>query len=176
MYLQVEMPANVVIPPAELHEKGLMLQRSIILHLLEDISSRKATKDHGYFLAVTTLKSIGEGKVRELAGDVLFPVVFSCITFKPFKGEILQGVVVQILKHGAFLKCGPIESIFLSAQTMRDYHFVPGDDPMFLNEKQSKIEKQGVVRFRVLGLKWMESDREFQLLATLAGDFLGPIL
>eukprot|EP00262_Sarcandra_glabra_P007931 TRINITY_DN21060_c0_g1_i1.p1 TRINITY_DN21060_c0_g1~~TRINITY_DN21060_c0_g1_i1.p1 ORF type:complete len:177 (+),score=21.41 TRINITY_DN21060_c0_g1_i1:177-707(+) len=175
MFLEIEMPWNVVVPPERLDEKGLMLQRAIILQLLEDISNRKATKDHGYFVAVTALKSIGDGKVRELTGDVLFPIVFKCVNFKPFKGEILQGVVDRILKHGVFLKCGPIENIFLSAQTMADYRFVPGDNPMFLNDKSSKIEKDGVVRFRVLGLKWLEFDRVFQLLASLAGDFLGPV-
>lgn len=175
MYLEIEIPGNVVISPEDLHGEGLMLQKAIILRLLEDISKRKATKEHGYFLAVTTLNQIGDGKVREMTGDVLFPVVFSCIAFKPFKGEILQGVVDRILKHGVFLKCGPIENIFLSKQTMKDYDFIAGENPMFMNNKLSKLEKNAVVRFRVLGLKWMESDREFQMLATLAGDFLGPI-
>ncbi|KAL5988966.1 hypothetical protein ACLOJK_027068 [Asimina triloba] len=169
------MTANVVIPPAELHEKGRMLQRSIILHLLEDIAYRKATKEHGYFLAVTSLNSVAEGKVRELTGEVVFTVVFNCITFKPFKGEILKGSVEGILKHGVFMKCGPIQNIFLSASTMGDYRFVPGEEPVFTSEKLSKIEKQVVVRFRVLGLKWLETQREFQMLATLAGDYLGPI-
>ncbi|XP_077248072.1 RNA polymerase Rpb7-like, N-terminal domain-containing protein [Tasmannia lanceolata] len=175
MYLEIEMNSHVLIPPEELHEEGLMLQRAIMIHLLDDIAKKKATKDHGYFLAVTTLNSIGEGKVRELTGDVLFPVSFNCITFKPFKGEVLQGVVEKILKHGVLLKCGPIETIFLSNKTMKDYKFVPGENPMFLSENHSKLEKNEVVRFMVLGWKWVESEREFQLLATLEGDFLGPI-
>ncbi|RWR88880.1 DNA-directed RNA polymerase V subunit 7 [Cinnamomum micranthum f. kanehirae] len=175
MYLENEIPGNVVISPEDLHEEGLKLQKAIILRLLDDISKRKATKEHGYFLAVTTLNHIGDGKVREMSGDVLFPVVFSCITFKPFKGEILLGVVDRILKHGVFLNCGPIENIFLSKQTMKDYDFIAGENPMFMNNKLSKLEKNAVVRFRVLGLKWNESDRVFQMLATLAGDFLGPI-
>ncbi|KAJ4969290.1 hypothetical protein NE237_015991 [Protea cynaroides] len=175
MYLEVKMNWNVVISPENLDGKGLMLQRAIILRLLEDFSTKKATKDHGYFLALTTLDRIGEGKVRQESGDVLFPVGFSCITFKPFKGEVLQGVVVRVMKPGVFFRCGPIEQVFLSSMKMPDYRFVPGENPFFQNDKQSKIEKDVVVRFMVLGTKWAEADREFQMVVTLEGDFLGPI-
>ncbi|XP_043721058.1 DNA-directed RNA polymerase V subunit 7-like [Telopea speciosissima] len=175
MYLEVKLNWNVLISPEHLDGKGLMLQRSIILRLLEDFATRKATKDHGYFLALTTLDRIGEGKVRQDSGDVLFPVQFSCITFKPFKAEILQGFVTRIMKQGVFLSSGPIGQIFLSSTKMPDYRYVPGENPFFLNDKQSKIEKDVKVRFMVLGTKWAEADREFQMVVTLEGDFLGPI-
>ncbi|XP_072978983.1 DNA-directed RNA polymerase V subunit 7-like [Typha angustifolia] len=175
VFLEVEIPWNVLVSPDQLSPKGLLLQKAIILRLLEDIANRKASKEHGYYAAVTALKSIGEGKVRELTGDVFFPVTFSCITQKPTKGEILIGSVDKILKHGVFLKSGPMESIFLSEKLMKDYKYVAGENPTFLNDKHSKLEKDTRVRFKVLGLKWLETDRQFQVLATLAGDFLGPI-
>ncbi|XP_010274179.1 PREDICTED: DNA-directed RNA polymerase V subunit 7-like [Nelumbo nucifera] len=175
MYLKAQLSWNVLIPPENLDHEGLMLQRSIILGLLEEFANKKATKDHGYFIAVTTLVSIGKGKVRQESGNVLFPVVFSCITFKPFKGEVLQGVVDRVLKQGVFLKCGPIGKVFLSEHKLPDYHYVPGENPVFLNDKHSKIEKSSVVRFMVLGTRWAETDREFEMVGTLEGDFLGPI-
>ncbi|RRT82500.1 hypothetical protein B296_00013153 [Ensete ventricosum] len=124
---------------------------------MDDIANRKASKEHGYYVAVTTLNSIGEGKVRELSGDVLFPVIFSCITQKPAKGEILVGTVDKILKQGVFLKSGPISSIFLSEKMMRDYKYVGGENPMFLNDKHAKLEKDTMVRFKVelKGLSWL---------------------
>lgn len=175
MYLKVQLPWNVIIPAEHLDVKGLMLQRSIIVRLLEDFASKKATKDLGYLLAVTTLENIGEGKVRQHTGDVLFPVVFSGITFKIFRGEILEGVVHKVLKHGVFMRCGPIEHIYLSYMKMPDYRYVPGENPVFLNEKMSKIEKDAVVRFIVIGTKWLEAEREFQALVSLEGDYLGPV-
>jgi DNA-directed RNA polymerase-4/5 subunit 7 len=39
----------------------------------------------------------------------------------------------------------------------------------------SKLEKDTAARFKVMGFRWMEADRQFQLLATIAGDFLGPL-
>ncbi|CAK9136682.1 unnamed protein product [Ilex paraguariensis] len=175
MFLKVQLPWNIIIPAENLDAKGLMLQRAIIIRLMDEFSIKKATKDLGYFLAVTTLESIGEGKVRQNSGDVLFPVVFSCITFRIYRGEILEGVVHKILKHGVFLRCGPIENIYLSNKKMPGYEYVPGENPIFMNEKMPKIEKDVVVRFIVIGEKYIEAQREFQAVVSLEGDFLGPV-
>ncbi|KAJ0035601.1 DNA-directed RNA polymerase V subunit 7 [Pistacia vera] len=175
MFLKVKLPWNVVIPAEKLDANGLMLHKSIVLRLLDDFACKKATKDLGYYLAVTTLVSIGEGKIRSNTGEVLFPVVFSGITFKIYRGEILEGIVHKVLKHGVFLKCGPIESIYLSSAKMPDYKYVQGENPVFLNDKHSKIEKNVSVRFIVIGTKWLEAEREFQALVSLEGDYLGPV-
>ncbi|KAK0607457.1 hypothetical protein LWI29_015389 [Acer saccharum] len=175
MFLKVQLPWNIIIPAESLESNGLMLQRSMILRLLDDFASKKASKELGYYLAVTTLDKIGEGKVRQNTGDVLFPVRFSGITFKIFRGEIIEGVVHKVLKHGVFLRCGPIENIYLSNMKMPDYRYVPGEDPEFMNDKLSKIKKDVVVRVIVLGTKWLEAEREFQALVSLEGDYLGPV-
>ncbi|KAF7837529.1 DNA-directed RNA polymerase V subunit 7-like [Senna tora] len=175
MFLKVQLPWNVILAPESLEAEGLMLQRSIIIRLLDDFAVKKATKDLGYYLAVTTLERIGEGKVRQHTGDVLFPVVFSALTFKIYRGEVLEGVVHKVLKHGVFLRCGPLESLYLSNLKMPDYHYVPGENPYFMNDKNSKIGKDVVVRFVVIGTKWLEADREFQALVSLEGDYLGPV-
>ncbi|KAI3756771.1 hypothetical protein L1987_56594 [Smallanthus sonchifolius] len=86
MFLKVQLNWNVVIPAENIDIKGLMLQKAILVRLLDDFCAKKATKDLGYLLAVTTLDKIGEGKVREHSGDVLFPVTFTCLSFKNRKG------------------------------------------------------------------------------------------
>ena len=39
---------------------------------------RKSSNEHGFFVAVTSLSKIGEGRIQDLTGDVLFPVTFKC--------------------------------------------------------------------------------------------------
>ncbi|XP_009622173.4 DNA-directed RNA polymerase V subunit 7 [Nicotiana tabacum] len=175
MYLKSRLSWNVIIPAENLDIEGLMLQKAIVVRLLEDFASKKATKNLGYFIAVTTMEKIGEGKVRQHTGDVLFPVDFSCITFNIFRGEILEGVVHKILKHGVFLRCGPTDKIYLSHQKMSDYKYVPGENPIFMNEKMSRIERDTVVRFIVVGARYVEAEKEFQAVVSLEGDYLGPI-
>ncbi|XP_060671398.1 DNA-directed RNA polymerase V subunit 7 [Ziziphus jujuba] len=170
MFLKVQLPWNVVIPAENLDAKGLMLQKAIVIRLMDEFATKKATKDLGYFLAVTTLDKVGEGKVRQNTGDVMFPVVFSGITFKLYRGEILEGVVHKVFKHGVLLRCGPVENIcrIINICLRRINAF-------FLNDMPSKIEKDVVVRFIVIGTKWLEADREFQALVSLDGDYLGLI-
>lgn len=176
MYLKVQLDWNVVIPAENLDIKGLMLQKAILVRLLDNFAAKKATKDLGYLVAVTTLNKIGEGKVREHSGDVLFPVSFTCLSFKVFRGEVIEGVVHKILKHGVFLRCGPIENLYLSNQKMSDYQYQFADNPCFLSLKTgSRIEKDVTVRCIVIGVKYMEAQKEFQAVVGLEGDYLGPI-
>ncbi|GJS10020.1 DNA-directed RNA polymerase V subunit 7-like protein [Tanacetum coccineum] len=145
---------NVVIPTENLDIKGLMLQKVILVCLLDDFSEKKATKALGYLLVVTTLDKIDKGKVREHSGDVLFPLSFTCLSFKVFRGEVIEGVVHKILKHRVFLRSGPIENIYLSNQKMTDYQYQIAESLCFLNIKTgSRIEKDVTVRYIVIGVK-----------------------
>ncbi|KAI3469688.1 hypothetical protein Pfo_026351 [Paulownia fortunei] len=175
MFLRSQLSWNVVIPAENLDAEGLMLQKAILIRLLDDFAAKKASKDIGYFLAITTLDRIGEGIVRQHSGDLLFPVDFSCITFKMFPGEVLEGVVHKILKHGVFLRCGPAEKVYISHHKMADYQYVPGENPFFRNGKSSIIEKGTLVRFLVLAEKYDEAEKDFRAVVSLEGDFLGPI-
>ncbi|KAH7522189.1 hypothetical protein FEM48_Zijuj07G0112000 [Ziziphus jujuba var. spinosa] len=154
MFLKAQFTWNVAIPAETLSVEEQVLQKAIFIHLLDDFATKKATKDHEYFLAVTTLDKIGKGKVRQNAGELLFPVDFSAITFKVFKGEIIEGIVNK---------------------KMQDYKYIAGENPFVLSNKSSKIEKDVVVRCVVLGTKWAEADREFSMLVSMDGDRLGPV-
>lgn len=175
MFLRSQLSWNVVVPAENLDAEGLVLQKAILIRLLDDFAAKKASKDIGYFVAITTLDRIGEGIVRQHTGDLLFPVDFSCITFKMFPGEILEGVVHKILKHGVFLRCGPAEKVYISHHKMADYQYVPGENPFFRNDKSSKIEKGTLVRFMVLAEKYDEAEKDFRAVVSLEGDYLGPI-
>ncbi|KAG5236309.1 hypothetical protein OIU76_011134 [Salix suchowensis] len=179
MFGDVEVCSTVRIIAENLDRNGLAPQRSIITHLLKDLLNMKASKDHGYFLAVTSLKSIGKGEVVNKSGEVLFDVEFNCRTFMPMKGEILQGVVHRTFRHGVLLRCGPVKYIFLSARKMPSYQYISEENPVFLNDELARIENNVVVRFSVLDVRWIEKmwdmRRDFMMLASLVGDSLGPI-
>ena len=163
------------------YPRGLIMTR-----LLEDLLSERVSKDHGYYLGVTSLQQICKGEIVEESGDVSFPVVFKCRTFLPCEGEILQGVVYQVLNLGVLLRCGPIKYAYLSALKMPGYRYVssrkklgPGRNRRFVSEEHGTIENGVVVCFTVLAVRWEDEigpvKNEFQMLVSLEGDFLGPI-
>lgn len=172
--MKVKLPWNVMIPAEDMDMKGL-LQRSILIRLLDDFASKKATKDLGYLVALKDLEEIGEGRIRENNGEVVFPVVFTGVTFKIFKEEILNGVVHKVFKSGVLLRSGPCETVYLSNLKMPGYEYIPGEDPVFVNQNLSRIQIGSTVRFVVLAVDWREAEKDFIVLASLVGDYLGPV-
>ncbi|KAF8088974.1 hypothetical protein N665_0522s0003 [Sinapis alba] len=174
MFIKVKLPWNVMIPAEAMDPNGLMIQRAVLIRLLDAFASKKATKDLGYFIALKNLEEVGEGRIRETTGEIVFPVVFSGITFKMFKGEIVHGVVHKVHKSGVFLRCGPCENVYLSQYKMPGYDYVAQGNPLFMNHDMSRIQIGSTVRVIVLDIQWKEAEKEFIALASLEGNNLGP--
>ncbi|XP_078436655.1 DNA-directed RNA polymerase V subunit 7-like [Wolffia australiana] len=178
VFLEAKLSWAVSVQPEDLHAEALKLRQAIVLRLLEQFAAKKALPEEGYLVALTTIESIGDGKITDLAGGAaVFSVDFKCITFKPLSGEIMVGIVKKVLFAGVLMAAGPLEEVFLSVKVMGgDYEYAGGDEPFFMGRKNSFRMRMGTrVRFKVLGFRWMEVERGFQVLASLAGDFLGPL-
>jgi len=63
--------------------------KTVIFRLIEDFATRKSSNEHEFFIAVTSLKTIGEESIRDLTGDIPFPITFKCPVQRLSKGEIL---------------------------------------------------------------------------------------
>ncbi|KAL3649069.1 hypothetical protein CASFOL_005472 [Castilleja foliolosa] len=180
MFLKTQLSWTVSVPASNLDSEGSNLQKAILTRLLDDFATKKASRDIGYFLAVTTLDHIGQGIVSQYSGDIQFPVDFTCVTFKMFVGEILHGVIHKVMKNGVFLRCGPAEKVYLSRQKMAGYEFVPGETPCFKKNVEdeggkSRIENGTTLRFSVIAEKYDETEKDFKAVVGLEGDCLGPI-
>ena len=66
---------------------------------MEDFVSRKPSDEHGFFIVVTSLNKNGEGKIRDLTGDVLFPMTFKCPMQRLSKDKILEEAMTQFFIH-----------------------------------------------------------------------------
>lgn len=101
MFFEVEMRRLVVVEPQELGGH-LHSQRAMLRRLLQDIESVGASEEHGYFVAVTTLEEVSEGKVRSGTGSVVFSVNFKCIVFRLVKNEVVEAEVTEVMSTGIF--------------------------------------------------------------------------
>eukprot|EP00250_Pteridium_aquilinum_P012062 c20487_g1_i1 orf=363-899(-) len=177
MFFEISMQRLVVLQPQKLH-KGVYLTMALLTQLCEEVKNLKCSEDHGYYVTPTTIGSVQEGKVRSNTGAVVFPVAFKCIVFKPFKREILDGEVKKIVRRGCFISCGPLEEIFLHEEMMGGCVFHQNestDSSFFKHEEGFEIRVGSHLRFRLLGLKWVEEQRTFKALGTINGHFLGCI-
>ncbi|THF95067.1 hypothetical protein TEA_000162 [Camellia sinensis var. sinensis] len=180
MFREMEIRGRVAIPTKSLDRNGVVPQSSVVTGLLKELLLIKSTEEHGYFLAITELKSIGNGEFEDESGDVLFSVAFHCRTFLPVNGEIMLGVVHKIHRRGVFLRCGPMKYIYLSAQKMPNFYYAQWKTrEIFINDDHSRIENDVVIRFVVFAVRWRKKhwdiERDFMILASLEGDCLGPV-
>ena len=100
MFFEVEMRRMVVVEPRELGD-AMHTKRAMIRRLLTDVDAERCNEEHGYFVAVTTLDDVSEGKVRTSTGAVVFWVSFKCIVFKPIRNEVIDAEVTDVM-HGGF--------------------------------------------------------------------------
>ncbi|GFY84994.1 hypothetical protein Acr_03g0017680 [Actinidia rufa] len=180
MFHEMEVRGRVAISTKSLDSNGVVSQSSVVARLLKELLLLKSTEEHGYFLVVTKLKSIGNGEFEEESSDICFPVSVECRTFLPVRGEIMLGVVHQVYRSGVFLQCGPMKFIYLSARKMPNFYPVRWKtQEVFMNDNLSRIENDVVIRFVVFSTRWRKKDwnieREFMILASMEGDGLGPV-
>jgi len=80
------------------------------------------TGEYGFVIGVTIIDSIGGGEILPGRGFCRFPIKykvmthiwlihvypFKAIVFRPFKGEVVDGVVTQVNKVGLMVDVGPM--------------------------------------------------------------------
>lgn len=180
MFRELEFSGRVGFPINSLDGNGSVAHSSVVTCLLKELLLLKSTKEHGYFLAITKLKSIGNVEYEEESSDIFYPVAFFCRTFLPVKGDVMLGVVHKLYNRGVFLRCGPMQFVYLSATKMPNFHYVrQKTQEVFMNDDLTRIETGVVIRFLVFAVSWRkkhwDAEREFFVLASLEGDCLGPV-
>ncbi|CAN4120449.1 unnamed protein product [Withania somnifera] len=175
MLCDFEVRLCVAVPVEDIKESGECPGNIVVRSLFKQLTCLKATEHCGYFLKITEVKRVDNGKLLNSSKHISFPVTFCSLNFLPKIGEVLDGIVIDVSRRGVFLKCGPMNSIYLSVQKMPKYNYVSSENPFFLCDDQSRIENEVAVRFKVFAMRWSETYRKFDVLASIEGDSLGPI-
>jgi len=55
-------------------------------------------------------EEISDGRVQDTTGDVIYKVKFKALVFRPFRGEVLDGEVIEINDNGFMIESGPLKS------------------------------------------------------------------
>ena len=75
------------------------------------VHSRLYVDSLRYIISVIQITSIGEGKVLPSTGQARFRCTYTAVVTKPFKGEVVDGKVINVNKVGGYLSCfGVIEA------------------------------------------------------------------
>ncbi|KAJ7746722.1 RNA polymerase Rpb7 [Mycena maculata] len=146
----------------------------------------------GYIIAVVSILDIGKGMVLSGSGQAEFITRYRAIVFKPFKGEVVDGVVNNVNKvchaphhlpayqllnpatqMGFFADVGPL-SVFVSHQLIHpDLRFDSNSNPPSFASVDQIIEKSTHVRLKIVGTR--VDATEIFAIGTIKEDHLGVI-
>ena len=131
------------------------------------------TGKYGFIIAITSINDIGDGLLESNTGFASYQLKFRAIVFRPFKNEVLDGVVEQVNKVGIFLKTGPL-SCFISRHSITsDMNFDEATSSYVSIDETFVIRTSTQLRYKVVGTRVDASD--IFAIGTLMDDFLGPL-
>jgi len=176
MFFEVDMRRVVVLEPQELGD-ALHTRRALIRRLLKDVDAERCSEELGYFVTVTTLENVSDGRVRPNTGFVVFWVDFKCIVFRPIRNEVIEAEVTEVMHNGFLAACGPVR-IFVPRKQMDGFEFRPGPSMEFNKWRESsgnEIVTKSEVRLKIAGVRWEPKDRSMMAAGTLNANLLGPV-
>jgi len=184
MYMLTEAERIVRIPPAELNED---IEKVIDALTWESFEGRIGD-DKEITVLIRNVRPVGPGRIVHGDGAVYQTVKYDQVVFKLKDNEMIEGVVVEILKFGAFVRFGPLDGLLHISQVMDDRvdidevnHRLIGKDTgrslvegdivkarvvsIDLNEKNPQDSKIGLtMRQPGLGkLQWIDDDHKNKL-------------
>ncbi|ANB12911.1 DNA-directed RNA polymerase II subunit RPB7 [Sugiyamaella lignohabitans] len=122
--------------------------------LLADVEGT-CTGQFGYIICVMDGMKIdvGKGRVIPSTGSAEFEVKYRAIVWRPFKGEVVDGIVTNVNKMGVFADVGPL-SVFISSHLIpSDMTFNPSANPPAYTSEEQSIEKGSRVRLKIVGVR-----------------------
>ncbi|PVV01501.1 hypothetical protein BB560_004085 [Smittium megazygosporum] len=160
---------KIVLHPRSL---GPQMRQYVTEKLYQEVEGT-CTGQYGYIVTVLALVDIGPGTIIPGIGSAEFTVKYSAIVFKPFKGEVVDGVVNGVNKLGFFVDVGPLEVYVSQHLIPADMVFDPNGNPPNYRSDDQKIEKGTLIRLKIVGTRVDSSD--IFTIGTIKEDYLGVI-
>ena len=173
MYMLTEVEKIVRIPPVELKEDI----DKVIDNLTWETYEGRLGEDKTFTVLIRDVRTVGPGRIVHGDGAVYQTVKFDQIVFKPRENEIIEGVVVEILKFGAFVRFGPLDGLLHISQVMDDRVDIDETNQRLVGKETGRYLAVGdVVKARVVSIDLNEKNpQDSKIGLTMRQPGLGKI-
>ena len=153
MYMKVKREDVVRIPPERLGEDLDALARELTRSTFEG----KIGGDKTLTILASDIERDGEGRIVHGDGAVYQKVKYDAVVFAPQLQEVVDGVVVEILKFGAFVRFGPMDGLLHISQVMDDRVDVDEENQRLIGkDSKRELRKNDKVRARIVAVSLNE--------------------
>jgi DNA-directed RNA polymerase subunit E' len=173
MYLLETREDIIRIPPNRLGEQF----QDLAAELTRESFEGKVDVASGYTLIVRNVDVLGEGRIVHGDGAVYQRVKFQALLYRPQLHEVVEGMVCEVMKFGAFVRFGPLDGLLHISQIMDDRIDVDLENQRFLGKDTKRELRIGdPVRARIVSLSVNErSPRESKIGLTMRQPGLGKL-
>lgn len=145
-------------------------------HIHRELLTKEEGSNTGKYTIVCILDSfdISEGQVIPGSGSAEYTVHYKAIVWRPYKGEVMDGVVTSVISAGFFVDCGSLQAFVGRAMIPSEITFDQNATPPQWTDNQDQVIEKGTnIRIKIKGLR-TEVDKMFAI-GTMKEDYLGPL-
>lgn len=171
MYVKVTMEDVVRIPPERLGED----LNDVAKELTRDTLEGKVGEEGGLTLVASNIERVGDGRIVHGDGAVYQKVRFDALVFRPSLHEVVDGLVIEVLRFGAFVRFGPLDGLLHISQIMDDRVDVDEDNQRLVGKDTKRdVRLKDRVRTRIVTVSLNERNpRESKIGLTMRQPALG---
>nr|UXY87179.1 RNA polymerase II RPB7 subunit-like protein [Cryptomonas sp.] len=169
MYFISHINQNIYLP-CIYFEKSI--KSKVISSLLTTVEGNK-TGPFGLVIVVVEINNCwNRGKLLPGSSSAFYNISYKALTFRAFRGEILNAIVTNITKLGFFCESGSLQ-IFISKQFIPRSYQYNDSIKCFQNYvyENDKIKKDTLIRVRIIGLR--EDSNYTQAIGNIDEKYLG---
>jgi len=171
--MKVQREDVVRIPPERLGEDIDDVARELTRTTLEG----RIGPDKTLTLIASNIERLGEGRIVHGDGAVYQKVRYDAVVFSPVLQEVVEGIVVEVLKFGAFVRFGPLDGLLHISQVMDDRVDVDEEGQRLIGKDSKRDVRHGDrLRTRIVAVSLNErAPRESKIGLTMRQPALGKL-
>lgn len=172
IYSIVTVSDIVRIPPNEFDKP---MEEAAVTHLRKG-SENVLDRDVGLMIAVIGIDEIKKGRLMPGDGATYHQVTYRVLVFKPVRGELIEGNVVELMDFGAFIRMGPLDGLCHVSQICDDFITQDSKGSALMGKETGRTLSEGDhVRARITSISFESGNRSGKLGLTMRQPFLGKV-
>jgi DNA-directed RNA polymerase II subunit RPB7 len=158
----------IIMDPSSL---GREVENLIRAELVEKVQGSVSLK-YGYIVCVMKILKIGQGKVLDTTGNVIFNVEYKAVVMKPMINELMEGVVEKVESYGVNVTAGLLRKIFISSNHFPgDFVYDENTNSFKSKDLNEEVKVDSEIRFRVTAINYEMN--QFLCTGTMNEAYLG---
>lgn len=168
LYYESEIAVTVRIPPNRFGEKIT----KVVLELAREKYESSVHPDIGMIVAILGIHNLLPGKIVPGDGSTFHEVIFAAISFKPNRGEIIEGEVAETIKFGIFVRIGCTDTLCHVSQISNDkFGLAKGRNILIGRDTGRTLRLGDRVRARII--QAAIDHVSMKIAVTMRGEWLG---